>query len=667
VTVHGDRRVDPFFWLREKDNPEVLDYLKTENAYTDAMTAGLEPLRAKLYAELLGRIKQTDLSVPVRKGDYLYSSRTEEGKQYPIRLRRPADQPDAPEEVLLDLNELAKGKPYYSVGAFEVSDDGHLLAYTADESGYREYTLYVKDLRTGELLADRIEKIDAVEWATDNRSLLYATEDAAKRPYRIYRHTLAADPKDDPLVYEEKDELYRADVSRTRDKKFFLIGCASSDASDVRVIPCDDPAAEPRLVLPREADHEYDVEHRDGLFYIRTNKDAKNFRVVTAPVADPSAWTELVPHNPKVRIGSVDVFARYAVVSEREDALDQLRVINLASGDSSRIKWPEQVYSAFLGETPQFDTDVIRFSYTSFTTPRSVYDYNLKTGERTLLKATEVLGGYDPSLYESSRTFATAADGTKVPISLVRKKGAPRDGSAPLYLYGYGSYGASMPVSFDPDRLSLLDRGFIYAIAHIRGGGDLGEEWYDAGKMRQKMNTFTDFIACADHLVAEKYTSHDRIAMEGGSAGGLLMGAVLNLRPDLCRVALVQVPFVDVLNTMLDASLPLTIQEYLEWGNPNVKEEYDWIRAYCPYTNLAPRDYPAILVRVSLNDSQVPYWEGAKYVARLRALRGPEEQDALLLKSNLDAGHGGASGRYDALRDQAWDYAFVLSQLGINE
>jgi oligopeptidase B len=613
---------------------------------------------------MLARIKETDLSVPYRLGDYWYYSRTEEGKQYPIHCRKRGSL-EGKEEVLLDLNELARGKKFLSRGVYHVSDDANLLAYSLDFSGFREYTLYVKDLRTGKELSDRIPKVDSAVWAADNRTLFYVIEDDAKRPYRLYRHQLGESK--DELIYEEKDELYRLDVSRTRDKAYLLAGVASETTSEIRCLPSDRPEAAWRLLLPRVTDHEYHVDHRDGLFYLRTNKDAKNFRLVTAPADDPqpSKWKELVPHRPEVMLEDFDVFANHCVLSERTGGLERLRVLDLRTGKAHQVEVDEPVYTIAMGSNPEFKTTVFRYNYQSMVTPESVYEYDMDTHKRKLLKRTEVRGGYDPSRYTSERLWAKASDGTRIPLSLVFKKDVPRDGTAPMLLYGYGAYGLSETPDFSSKRVSLLDRGVVYAVAHVRGGGEMGKKWHDQGKMMAKRNSFTDFIAAADHLIAEKYAARKRLVIEGGSAGGLLIAAVVNFRPDLCKAAVLHVPFVDVLTTMLDSSLPLTAQEYLEWGNPNIKKEYDYMKSYCPYTTLAARDYPAMLVRTSFNDSQVMYWEPAKYVAKLRDLK--TDKNVLLFQVNLDAGHSGHSGRYDALRETAFDYAFILNQMGISK
>jgi len=661
-TIHGDVRVDNYYWLREKSNPEVIAYLEAENRYTEAVTQPIEGLRDTIYKEILSRIKQTDLSVPYKLGEYWYYSRTEEGKQYPIYCRKRGTM-EAPEQVTLDLNELAKGRKFLGLGLYMVSDDGNLLAYSLDTTGFRQYQLGVKDLRTDQVLPDSIGQVNAAAWAADNKTLFYVKEDHAKRPYRIFRHVLGS--ANDELLFEEKDELYRIWTGRSNDKKMIFMGSSSAITDEVHYLPSDQPAGMFRVLYPREVGHEYSVEHREGLFYVRTNKGAKNFRLVSAPVASPEEknWKELLTHRPKVKLEGFDLFKNHAVFVEREDALIRFVVHDFRTQKSNEIRFPEPVYSAFPSNNPEYNTTMFRYSYQSFVTPSSVFDYDMETGKSTLLKQTQVLGGYDPQQYASERLYARAADGVMVPVSIVYTKGMRRDGSNPLLLYGYGSYGSSQSATFSVARLSLLDRGVIFALAHIRGGGDLGEEWRDDGKLLKKKNTFTDFIACAEHLIREKYTSKEKLAIQGGSAGGLLIGAVLNMRPDLFKVAHLAVPFVDVINTMLDESLPLTVGEFLEWGNPKKKDEYEYIKTYCPYTNIERKPYPAMLITTSLNDSQVMYWEPAKYTAKMRATR--TDKTVLVLKTNMGAGHGGASGRYDAYKEQAFNYAFLLSQLGI--
>ena len=661
-TVHGDLRQDDFAWLRQKDDPEVLAYLRAENDYTEAVMKPTEAFQAALYAEMLARIKEDDQTVPYRRGAHFYYSRTEKGKQYPIYCRK-AGSVEAPEEVTLDLNRLAEGHPFLSLGASAVSDDGNLLAYSTDVTGFREYTLYVKDLRTGALLPDRVEKVAGLAWAADGQTLFYATEDEAKRPYRLWRHRLGATADD--LVYEEIDALFRLDVGRSRSLAYLFAASASFTATEVRYLRAAEPTGSWTVLLPREPEHEYDVDHGTApsgdLFYIRTNGGGRrNFRLVTAPVDDPrpARWTELIRHRDSVMLEGVDVFAGHYVAHEREAGLIHLRVTALADGATHDVAFPEPTYEVGPDANAEFSATAYRFRYQSLITPSSVYDYEMVSRERRLLKRTEVLGGYDPSRYRSERVHATAPDGTRVPISLVCRAERPRDGTSPMVLTGYGAYGMPYPVIFSSNRLSLLDRGVAVAIAHVRGGGELGKRWHDSGRMLAKRNTFTDFIAAADFLITSNYTTADRLVIEGGSAGGLLIGAVLNLRPDLAHAAVLRVPFVDVINTMLDESLPLTVGEFEEWGNPKVRAHYEYMKGYCPYTNLAARAYPAMLVKTSLHDSQVMYWEPVKYVARLRALR-PNGRP-LLLKTRLEAGHGGPSGRYDALHDLAFDYAFIL-------
>ena len=661
ITVHGDSPVDDYFWLPEQSNPKVTDYLKAEDAYTDAVMKPTVALQDTLFKEMVGHIKETDDTVPYRRGDYFYYSRTTAGLQYPVHCRKHGSL-SAPEEIVLDLNEMAKGQKFMALDVYEVSDDGSLLAYSTDNVGYRQYTLQVKDLRTGMLLSERIERVDNAAWASDNKTLFYVTEDAVtKRHDKFFRHVIGTDKTD--LVYDEKDELFDIDLWRTRDRAILVLQIAAKTSTEARFIPAANPTAPLTVVAPREPGHEYDIDHRGDLFYIRSNKGAKNFRVVTAPVAHPAEanWKELVPHRPEVKIEGMDAFAGHLVLSEWENGLQQIEVMDLGSRERYRIAFPEPVYAATAGPNFVFGTATLRYSYQSLVTPASVYDYDMTTRKATLLKQTEVPGGFDRSVYTSERVFATAQDGTKIPISLVYKKGVPRDGTAPLLLFGYGSYGFSVSPTFSSQRLPLLDRGVVYAIAHVRGGGELGEPWRDAGRMMNKINTFTDFVSSATFLIGEKYTSTRKLVIQGGSAGGMLVGAVANMRPDLFKAVIAQVPFVDVLNTMLDATLPLTTSEYIEWGNPNEKPAYDYMAKYSPYDNIKAQAYPAMLVKVSVNDSQVSYWEGAKFVAKLRATR--TDSNPLLLKVNFGAGHGGASGRYDALHETALNWAFALWQM----
>jgi len=663
-TLHGETLKDDYYWLREKDNPKVRAFLEAENAYTDAFMKPTEPLQKALYEEMLSRIKETDLSVPYRDGRWYYYSRTEKGKQYPIFCRRKGSL-EAPEEVYLDVNALAVGERFMSIGEREVSDDGNLLAYTTDNTVFRDFTLHVKDHSTGKTLPETVARVTTAAWAADNRTLFYTTTDPAKRPYRLYRHVLGTDTAGDALLYEEKDEKFRIFTTRSRDRAVILFGVASHTASEWRYLPASEPNGTLRLVAAREPDHEYDVEPRGDTFYIRSNKGCRNFRVVTAPASDPrpSNWKELFPCRGDVMVEAIDAFANWIVFSEREDGLPRLRVMSGKTGESYRVEFPEAIYSAFLSNNHQYDTGTLRYEYESFTTPASIYDFDMATKQSRLLKQTEVLGGYDASRYTSERRYATAADGTRVPISVVYRKGFVADGKAPMLLTAYGSYGAPWDASFNSNRVSLLDRGFVFAVGHIRGGGDLGKAWHDQGRMLSKKNTFTDFIAVAEALIADRYTSKDRLVIEGGSAGGLLMGAVTNMRPDLFHAVIARVPFVDVLNTMLDESLPLTVGEFEEWGNPKIKEQYDYMKTYSPYDNIEAKAYPAMLVKTSFDDSQVMYWEPAKYVAKLRATK--TDSNPLLFKINMAGGHGGSSGRYDRLKETAFDYAFIFKETGV--
>jgi oligopeptidase B len=661
VTLHGDTRVDDYFWLREKEAAEVTEYLEAENAYAEERMAPTVELQKTLYDEILGRIQETDQSAPYRKGAFEYYHRTEEGKQYRSYCRREPGKAGT-EQVLLDMNALAAGRPFLGLGVYEVSPDGRYLAFSLDETGFRDYTLQIKDLRSGAVLSERMEKVKSAAWASESKTLFYSVDDDTKRPHQILSHQLGA-TAEDPLIYQEDDERFRVAVWRSRSGQYVFRGAFSHTTSEIAFLSASEPAGAWRVVAERTQDHEYDVAHRGGDFLIRTNDRGRNFRVVRAPVEDPapSSWQELVAHRDGVMLESLDAFEGFFVLLERETGLPYVRVFPFADGESHRVAIDEPVYSLHPGTNEEFSTDVYRFRYESLATPDSVFDYDVRSKARSLVKQIEVLGEYDPSEYQSERLWATAHDGTRVPVSVVYKRGTPRDGSAPMLLVGYGSYGYPYPTGFSHARVSLLDRGVTYAIAHIRGGGELGKPWHDDGRMENKMNSFTDFIAVAEHLIAAKYTSSRRLAIQGGSAGGLLMGAVINSRPDLFGAVVSLVPFVDVLNTMLDDTLPLTVGEYEEWGNPNDPEVYARIKAYCPYSNIEAHPYPAMLIRTSLNDSQVMYWEPAKYVAKLRALK--TDNNPLLFKINMDAGHGGASGRYDYLKETALDYAFILTQL----
>ncbi len=662
--IFGERLVDEYHWLRDKDDPAVRGYLEAENAYTAQVMAPLQGLEGTLYDEMLARIKQTDLSVPYRDGDYWYFTRTEEGKQYPTYCRRPLTG-GAAEEILLDLNAMAEGLPYLGLGVFQVSPDGGTLLYSTDVTGFREYTLYAREIGSGRQLVDPIPQVGSAVWAADSRTLVYTVEDDTKRDYRVFRMRIGETAV---LMGEEPDERFRFFVARTRSRRFLLLYTASHTTSEVAVLEAAAPEGLWRTVLPRVQDREYDLDHHDDRFFLRINDTSKNFRIVTAPLLDPSPpnWSEVIPAREDVALEGVECFAGHWVVWERRDGLVRIRVAPFAADAGEPVHYvdfPEVVYDAGPGTNVEWESTMLRYRYESFVTSPSVYDHDMTTGHSTLLKRKEVLGDYEPARYQSERVLVVAADGTRIPVSLVWRRDRAQSGPMPTYLTGYGAYGIPYPISFTSNRLSLLDRGVLFAVAHIRGGGEMGRPWHDAGRMAAKMNTFTDSIAAADRLVHGGRTDRPRLVIEGGSAGGLLIGAVLNLRPDLVGAALLQVPFVDVINTMLDATLPLTVGEYEEWGNPTIEAEYRWIRAYCPYTNLAAREYPALLVRTSLNDSQVMYWEPAKYVARLRTLKTDDRP--LLLHTNLGAGHSGASGRYDRLREIATDYAFVLWRMGL--
>ncbi len=658
LTLHGETIEDPYFWLREKDDPRVASHLAAENAYADATMAGTEAIREGLYKEMLARIKETDLSVPYRKGRYWYYARTEEGKQYPI-LARMLGALTSAEEIVLDLNALARDHAYLAVDAFVVSDDGDFLAYSVDTTGFREYTLRVRDLRRGTDGPESIGRVSSAAWAADGRTLFYVTEDDAKRPCRLWRHRRGEGGA--RLVHEETDQRFSLTIRRSRSLSFLFLEADSHTASEVRFLPAAEPDGMFRVFLPREPELEYELDHGGTVFWIRINDRGRNYRLVRCPVVDigREAWTEVLPHRPEINLAGIEPFASHLVAYEREDGLERFVVHALHTGDAHAIAFPEAAYSTFPDINAEFRTSTFRFRYQSMVTPPSVYDYDMATREKSLLKRIEVLGGYDPSLYTIERAHAMAEDGTAVPISLAYRNGTPRDGSAPMHLLGYGAYGYPLPVLFSSNRLSLLDRGAVCALAHVRGGGELGKPWHDAGKMERKETSFSDFIAAADFLVDGGYGARERFIVEGGSAGGLLIAAVLNLRPDVAAGAILKVPFVDVINTMLDASLPLTVGEFEEWGNPADPAQFAVLRSYCPYTNLDRKRFPAMLVKTSLHDSQVMYWEPAKYVARMREQNDGAPQ--VVLKVNLAAGHGGSSGRYDALKEIAFDVAWMLS------
>ncbi|HYC72144.1 MAG TPA: S9 family peptidase [Opitutaceae bacterium] len=661
VTVHGDRRVDDYFWLREKENPEVISYLERENGHTDAVLAPAADLRARLFKEMRARIQEDDASAPIPYLGWLYYTRTEKDRQYPLYCRR-ADRPGSPEEILLDLNRMAEGRDYIAVGHYRVSDDGRRLAYSIDWTGYRQYEVFVMDLATKEQVPQQVGKVSDLEWGAGHDVLYYVTENEAKRSDKVHRWTLSSARHE--LLLEEKDELYNVAVSVSNDGRWVFATAESKVTAEVFALRADDHGGRLESLAGRVNDRKYFADHHEGRFYFTTNQDAVNYKVVWADVATPARWTDLIPHNPAVRVEETESFAGHLVVSERENGLPQFRILEFATGTSRRIEFPDDVYEVDQDFNWDYRAKEFRFRYQSLARPMSVFAVDFATAERRLLKETPVLGGFNSADYVATRAWAVARDGVRIPLSIVHRRDLDRSRPQPLWLYGYGSYGISMPITFSSNRVSLLDRGMVYVIAHIRGGGELGEEWRLAGRMEKKMTTFTDFVDCAQWLVDQKWTTPQQMVTSGGSAGGLLMGAVLNLRPDLFAAAKIDVPFVDVLNTMLDASLPLTTEEYVEWGNPNLPEEYRWMRAYSPYDNLAPAAYPHVLVNVSYHDSQVPYWEGAKYLAKLRELhRGPPR--AQLLRTTMGAGHSGASGRFDALKDVARDYAFFLSALGL--
>jgi oligopeptidase B len=669
VKIHGYEIVDNYAWLRDrgdKKDPEIIKYLEENNAYTKHYMGRHQGLVDGLYTEMLGRIKQDDTSVPYKLGEYWYFSKTLAGQQYPIYLRsKNRDGRDA--ETLLDQNEMAKGSTYFDIGALRVSDDGNLLAFSTDSTGYRQYTLQVKDLRTGKLLPDRLERVTSVEWSNDGRYLFVGQEDAtSKRSDKIWRHTVGTDKTE--LIFEEKDVLFNAGVGRSRDRAMMFIGSFAKTMREYLYLKADDPTGKWKVVSPRREGHEYSADFDRGEFYIVTNKDAENFKIVRAPMVDPSEknWKDHVPANPAVKIESISFFKDHAVISEVENGLEYLRVQDRKTKRRDiRIPTPEPVYTMDLTTNPEYDLTAVNYSYSSMITPQSVYSFDLQTRKSTLLKQQEIPSGYDKSQYETRRLWAVARDGVKVPISIVWKKGIKLDGSAPMLLYAYGSYGYSMTPNFSTSRLSLVDRGMIYAIAHIRGGSELGEKWRQDGRMFKKMNTFHDFIDSAKWLIGEKYTSSDRLVIQGGSAGGLLVGAVANLSPETFHAVICEVPFVDVMNTMLDDTLPLTTEEWIEWGNPNEKKAWDYMVQYSPYDNVKEQKYPNFLIDTSLNDSQVPYWEGAKFAAKLREYQKGE--GVILLKTNMGAGHGGSSGRYDRLKEVAFSYAYALTQVGITK
>jgi oligopeptidase B len=658
MEIHGDVRVDDYFWLREKTNPNVIAYLEAENAYTNDQIRDWQPLRESLYAEMVGRLEEDDSTVPAPRGTYLYYSRTEKGRQHHIYCRRLAT--GGFEQILLDGNALAEGQKYWRLGAFAISPDQNLLAYSDDTEGDEIYTLRVKNLVTGELLADILTGTAySGEWASDNRTLLYTTLDEQKRPHRVWKHVLGTPQTADELIYEEDDERFNVGVGKSRSGEWLIIDTASSTTGEVRLLPAARPDAPLLLLLRREPNIEYDIAHSGDWLFIRINDRGRNFRLVRVPVSTPwrEHWQEVIPHSEAVKIEAAGGFRTFVEVHERENGLNYIRLLETETLASHRIETPESVGEVGPGTNYVYDTLTYRLEYASLVTPESVFDYDVTTRSRVLKKQT-VVHHYDASQFETYRLFAKAPDGTQVPILMVHHKDIARDGSTPTMLYGYGSYGINMEPSFRADRLCLLERGWIWAIAQVRGGAEMGEKWHDDGKFLTKRNTFTDFVACAEYLIAERYTSPAKLTMMGRSAGGMLMGTVLNLRPDLFHAAVAGVPFVDVVSTMLDATLPLTVGEYEEWGNPNDRTYYEYMKSYSPYDNVRKQEYPHLLVTAGLNDPRVQYWEPAKWVAKLRRLK--TDDHLLLLKTEMGAGHFGPSGRYERFKELALEYAFLL-------
>lgn len=666
LTIHGDTRLDPYYWLNERENPAVLDYLKAENRYLDTVMADTKSLQEQIFNELVGRVKQDDETVPYLDNGYYYYSRFEKAKEYPIYCRKKGSL-GAAEEILVNVNELAKGFSYCNVGGIEVSPDNTILAYSIDTISRRKYEIRLRNLVTGSELPDRIpETTGGVAWANDNKTFFYTRKNPVTlRSEKIFRHALNSAPDSDPLVYFESDETFSTEISRTKSGVFLLIGSSSTLSSECRYLKADDPKGDFQVFQPRKRNHEYSIDHFNGYFYIRTNWQSPNFKLMKTVIDRTSGdnWEDVIPHRDDVLLEGFELFNSYLVVQERIKGLAQLRILDVVNGKEHYLDFGEETYTASISVNRVFDTNLLRFSFSSLTTPGSVFDYNMETREKKLLKQQEVLGGFDPANYEAKRLYANAGDGAKIPISLVFRKGIKLNGKNPCLLYAYGSYGSSTNPGFSADRLSLLDRGFVYAIAHIRGGQEMGRQWYEDGKLLKKKNTFTDFIDVGDYLVQLGYTSPDQLCAMGGSAGGLLMGAVVNMRPDLFRAVVAHVPFVDVVTTMLDTSIPLTTSEYDEWGNPNFKEYYEYMLSYSPYDQVKKQDYPSLLVTTGLYDSQVQYFEPSKWVARLRDLK--TDDHILLLKVNMEAGHGGVSGRFQRYRETSLVYAFLFNQVGI--
>ena len=667
LIAHDQTRIDPYYWLNDREDQEVITYLENENAYTKAMMEHTEELQTELYDEIIGRIQQTDMSVPYKRNGYFYYSRYEEGMEYPIYCRKKG-MLEAEEEIMLNVNEMAEGYSYFQVGGVSVSPDNKIVAYGVDTVSRRKYTIYFKNLETGEIFSDAIPNTTGyAPWAADNKTLFYTRKDEVTlRPDKIYRHVLGEDASGDPMIFHEEDETFRTMVTISKSMDYLMIGSFSTLSTEYRYLDASTPEEEFKVFQERKADLEYFVSHYQDKFYVRTNLDAKNFRLMETPVGKTNleSWKEVIAHRPEVLLEDYEVFNKYLALQERTNGLTEIRIMSHDGEKDFYIEFEEQTYVAYLSTNLDFDTDLLRYGYTSMTIPNSVYDYNMKTGDAELLKRQEVVGGYEPDEYYAERLFATAPDGTKVPISLVYKKGIKKDRNNPLLLYGYGSYGASMDPYFSSVRLSLLDRGFVYAIAHIRGGEEMGRQWYEDGKLLKKKNSFTDFISCAEFLIEEKFTTEEKIFAMGGSAGGLLVGAVYNMAPELFKAVIAAVPFVDVVTTMLDESIPLTTGEYDEWGNPNDQEYYEYMLSYSPYDNVEAKDYPAMLVTTGLHDSQVQYWEPAKWVAKLRDMK--TDDNVLLLMTNMDYGHGGASGRFQRYKEVSLEYAFLIDQAEID-
>jgi oligopeptidase B len=664
ITAHNHTRVDDYYWMREKTSQEVIDYLEAENKYTKEILAHTEDLQTQLFEEMKGRIQETDEEVPYRMDEYYYYSRTVEGQQYPIYCRKKGSL-DSEEEVLLDLNEFEKDHEYIKLGVFKVSPDHQTLAYSLDTSGAEDFHVVFKDLRTGEIHPDKLTKtIYSGEWGNDNKTYFYTTQDDAKRDYRLYRHKLGQAQQEDPLIYEERDEQYRVYLSKTRDRKYLALLAKSIETTEIRLLDADQPEGNFFTISSRQKSLRYEIVHHNGILYVLTNEDgARNNKIMTTSVENPGVenWQEMIPHDPDVFLTGLDSFENHLVIYKRQNGLKAITILDLRSQESYDVRFPESAYTYESGQNREFHTSLLRFTYMSMTTPDSVYDYDMDSHKMHLKKRKPVLGGFNSEDYQTERTFAPTEDGVIVPLSLVYRKGIKKDGRNPCLLYGYGSYGYSMDPTFNSNRISLLDRGFIFAIAHIRGGQEMGRAWYEDGKYLNKKNSFTDFIACGRHLIAEKYTSKGNLAIMGGSAGGLLIGAVLNMAPDLCHAAVAGVPFVDVVTTMLDETIPLTVNEFEEWGNPKDKAFYDYLLSYSPYDNVEAKDYPHILITAGLNDPRVQYWEPAKWLAKLRITK--TDQNRLLMKTNMGAGHHGASGRYDYLKEIAFEYAFIIDTI----